>query len=301
MKHFKFFVAAALFIFTLMFSLGAFFLNSNNLNIDDFTHDSGENPFKFMRSFFSDEISVEKPINILVLGGDKVNKNTDTIIVVNLNPNDKSVKMLSIPRDTKVLISGKYRKINYAYPKGGAALAIKTIEKLTDLRIDYYVFINMKAFRQIVDLLGGLEYYVPQNMNYDDPSQNLNIHLKKGLQILDGKKAEYLVRYRKNYKDGDISRVKIQQDFIKELVKQKLKIQNIPKLKAVVEAVYDNIETDISLSDVLGFTSYIGKFTDNKIEAYTLPGKIGAGKNYWYYICNEEKTKELISGYFKAE
>ena len=103
---------------------------------------------------------------------------------------------MSIPRDTRVLIDNKYRKINFAYPYGGIELAAGTVSELLDVNIKYYIFVDTFAFRIIVDLLGGVDIDVPVNLDYDDPTQDLHIHLKKGLQHLDGEHAEQYVRFR---------------------------------------------------------------------------------------------------------
>ena len=152
-------------------------------------------------------------------------------MLVNINPGVPEISVMSIPRDTRVIIEGRVRKINFAYPRGGGELAVETVERLLETEIDHYVYIDLSVFRKAIDLLGGVEYYVPQNMYYDDPYQNLHIHLKKGYQLLDGRKAEYLVRYRKGYKNGDIGRIKVQQDFIRELIKQKVTVSNYPRLR----------------------------------------------------------------------
>jgi len=108
-----------------------------------------------------------------------------------------------------VKVNGKYMKINALIGKGGEKMVIDMVEDITGLPVDYYVTLNFKGFREIVDTLGGVEINVPFDMDYDDPYQNLHIHLKKGKQVLDGKKAEQFVRYRKATTTGKVMRMGI--------------------------------------------------------------------------------------------
>lgn len=174
-------------------------------------------------------------INVLVLGLDDDEKRSDVIALINYNPDENKMNILSIARDTRVKVNGKYMKINALIGKGGEKMVIDMVEDITGLPVDYYVTLNFKGFREIVDTLGGVEINVPFDMDYDDPYQNLHIHLKKGKQVLDGKKAEQFVRYRKGnhngegYEDGDLGRIKMQQLFMREFVNQKLKLKYLLK------------------------------------------------------------------------
>jgi len=243
----------------------------------------------------------EKPFNVLLLGGDEVYNNTDTIILANFNPSPLRVSLLSIPRDTKVIINGVTRKINFAYPKGGGALAMETVEKLLNVRIKYYVFIDIEAFRKIVDLLGGVEFYVPMDMYYEDPGQGLHINLKKGYQLLDGRKAEQLVRFRSGYRDADISRIKVQQDFIRAFIKQKLNIKYLPKIKEAAEVIFGNVETNMPLSEALNLITYLGEFDNDNIKIMTLPGYVSEKTPGWYFIPYKNNTKAIIQKYFNSQ
>lgn len=250
-----------------------------------------------------------EPFNVLLIGGDKVNKNADTMMLLNFNPETMNINIMSIPRDTKVTIERTARKINYAFPHGGVDLAVKTVSEFLDVEISYYVFTDTAAFRKIIDLLGGVEYYIPADMDYDDPTQNLHIHLKKGQQVLNGAKAEQFVRFRKpnkwnkeirKYYDGsDIKRTEAQQAFIRELMKQKLNLKYLPKLTSVINAVFDNVETNFSLNEVIKLSSYINKFSIEKVNFIQMPGTTYDVSPY-YFICDIEKTKQIISEHFSS-
>lgn len=253
----------------------------------------------------------KEPFNVLVLGGDRVAKNTDTMMLVNYDPATSGVSIMSIPRDTRVRVSGKYHKINYAYPHGGAKFAVNTVEDLLNVNIKYYVFVDTKAFRQIIDILGGVEFNVPVKMDYDDPTQNLHIHLEPGLQHLDGEKAEQFMRFRKpnngRYKDmkgyydgSDIKRIEAQQSFVKELIKQKANLLYLPRLNNIIDVVYENLETNLTLNEITKLVKGIKNFDAEDITTLTLPGTIQDGSP-WYYLCDPDKTAEVVRQYFNAK
>lgn len=249
---------------------------------------------------------LSKPFNVLILGGDKVNKNSDTIIVANIDCKSPKVTLLSIPRDTRVLVNDKMNKINSAYPRGGEKLAIKTVSDFLNIDISYYVYLDTKAFREIVDLFGGVDFYVPVDMDYDDPVQKLHIHLKKGQQHLDGDKSEQFMRFRhynsnkiNNYYDGsDINRINAQQNFMKAFIKQKLNIKYLTKVSEVIDTIYDNINTNINVNMVLENLMYFGTFDLNTIDMITLPGDAEYINGISYYLYNRKETYEIIKSYF---
>jgi LCP family protein required for cell wall assembly len=264
----------------------------------------------FVGDLFS-QLMPNQPVNILVLGGDKVNNNTDTIMLVNYNPSSAQMNILSIPRDTKVNIKGKgTEKINFAFPYGGAKLSVETVSNLLDVNIKYYVFVDTSAFRKIVDELGGVDYNIPANMDYDDPLQNLHIHLKKGQQHLDGAKAEQFMRFRQashsnkeisRYYDGsDLKRIDAQQNFIKEFIRQKVNIFYITKLNKIAGIIFSNIETNIKLNDALKMLQNIGKLKADTVQFFKLPGNSDYEAGGWYYIMDGKQAEEITKKYFNA-
>lgn len=261
------------------------------------------NPFKLSN----------EPVNILVLGGDRVAKNTDTIMLVNFSPATAKINILAIPRDTKVTVKGSgVPKINSAFPLGGPTLAVDTVNKLLNVKIKYYIFLDTVAFRKIIDILGGVDIDVPVDMVYDDPYQNLHVNLKKGLQHLDGEHAEQFVRFRhpNNYKNkevakfyngSDLNRIDAQQKFIKELIRQKVNIINITKLNDIVKEVFNNIETNLKLSDMLKMAQGIDKLSLSNVTMFKLPGNDDdEGAAGWYYTYDKAKTEEIIKQNFSS-
>lgn len=258
----------------------------------------------------SEEISgyrKNETVNLLVLGLDEEEKRTDVILLMNYSLNDGKLNILSVPRDTKVYIKGRAEKINALYAFGGVPAISGCIRKITGLSADYYITLNFKGFRKIIDTLGGVVFDVPINMHYDDPAQNLHIHLNKGRQVLNGKQAEGLVRFRKGnngnigYEDGDIGRIKVQQEFIKALIHQKLKFRYISKADEIFAILKEYMKTNIEISDVRYYLEGIKNFDYEQISSYTLPGDSVFQNGLWYFIYDKTKTQQLINDNFYNE
>jgi len=245
----------------------------------------------------------EAPLNLLVLGLDNDKTRCDVIMVFNFNPNTSKLKILSIARDTRVRYGSRYRKINTLYSMGGEKEVAEKVTQLTGLPVHYYVTMDFRGFRKIIDVLGGVEFYVPFSMHYDDPTQNLHIHLRKGRQLLDGRKAEQLVRYRKGnfgqgYQEGDIGRIRMQHEFVKELVRQKLSLKYISKLDELFAVIKEHVSTNITLNDITSQIENLMKINIDEIETYTIPGESRRINNVWYYIYDEEALKEMMESHF---
>lgn len=255
------------------------------------------------------------PVNFLVLIGDKEEANTDTMLLVNFNPSNCNLNILSIPRDTKVNAPGlKIPKANSLYSKkNGDKLVVETMEKMLDVNIGYYVYLNISTFRNIIDLLGGVEINVPIDMNYWDPTQNFRINLKKGLQRLDGEKAEQFLRYRqpneggfteeilKYYDGSDIKRIKAQQYFMKELIRQKMNIIYLPKVNEIIDTVYSNIETNITMAEITKLLKSVSDFRMENVKMFTLPGEPRMDDEIWYFIYDKDESLKITGEYFVSE
>lgn len=266
----------------------------------------------YLNSLFSELLdhlkSEESPVNVLLLGGDLVAGNSDTIMLVNYNPSNSRLNLLSIPRDTYVEVKGSsVNKINSAYPLGGGKLAVETVSRLLNVKIDYYVFISTKVFREIIDLLGGVDYYVPVDMHYEDPMQDLYIDLKKGQQHLNGKEAEGFMRFRQPstytkeiwefYDGSDEKRIEAQQNFIKELIRQKANIYTISKVDDILMTVFKNLDTNMDMNDALKLVPSASRLNINKVKMFKLPGT-SYESNFWYYQMDREETAKIINEYF---
>lgn len=254
---------------------------------------------------------------VLILGISTDQENvdlTDTIMVASYNPNTQKATLLSIPRDT---YTGKtpskataYEKINALYNrKHRPDETLDAVNRITGLDIKYYVVVKTEALIKLVDVIGGVKFDVPIDMDYDDTSQDLHIHLKAGEQILDGDKAEQLVRFRHNndystypveYGDNDTGRMRTQREFITQVLKQTLKPENIFKLGQILEVAHECVITNVSLSDAKDYIPYAVEFRTENLITGELPGT-NTNKNssgVWIFIHDTTQTKTLIKELF---
>ena len=214
---------------------------------------------------------------ILVSGVDDGNGGSDTNILVAVDTVNGYVYGVSIPRDSKAIIGGKAHKINYAYNKGGISLLADTVSEQLGVPVDYTVCVDLKGFTALVDAIGGIDFEVPINMNYDDPIQNLSIHQTKGYRLLSGDDAMQVLRYRhdnkKNgkmlgYADGDLGRIKTQQGLLKAMIEQLMSLKNITKVNEFIKVFNENVETDLSLQNMLWFAkqAFLGNSSGAKLD-----------------------------------
>jgi LCP family protein required for cell wall assembly len=247
-------------------------------------------------------------INILLLGKDdgdgdnlKVAQRSDAMLVASVNPEDKTINLLSIPRDTKVNIPGHkgYEKIAHAYFYGGSTLAVQTVEETLHIPIHYYVAIDWQAFIKIVDILGGVDLYVEQDMDYEDPYANLRIHLTKGYQHLDGQKAGEYVRFRHD-ELGDIGRVQRQQRLLKALSDDTLHLGTILKLPALANTIQQYVNTDMTLFTMAKLVNGLKGFKTGGLRAEMLPGNFVTIDGLSYWVLEQEQTKKLIERLFNS-
>lgn len=250
----------------------------------------------------------EPVVTCLFLG---VNGNlTDFIMLGQYNPNTREIALLSIPRDTNVGNNSVDGKINSAYSSRGMDKLKKQVTEITGIEIDYHVLFKTKILRQVVDKIGGVTVDVPINMNYDDPYQNLYIHLKKGTQKLTGSQAEQFCRFRKNnngsgYPGGDVERTKAQQKFIKAFIAELLKVDNISKIPDIINIVLEGTKTNVTLDVAKEYIDDVIALKTDRITTNTLPGSARMGKSplgymtsYYYY--DAEKTKTMVDEMFHS-
>lgn len=275
--------------------------NNNNNNNNNIIEEKQKNSYAIEKPIDevinTDKIEEKKNINLLILGTDESEKRSDVIIIASLNFKKKEINMLSIPRDTKVIINNRNRKINAALALKDEEYVVSMVEEITSIPISFYAVMNFKGFKNIVDIIGGVDFNVPRNMYYNDPYQNLNINLKKGMQYLDGEKAHQLVRFRK-YEDGDIGRIKVQQKFIKAFLAKLISMKNITKINSIIYEIMDNTKTDVKFSDIIKNINAIGIIKSENIKMFSLQGESKMVNGVSYYIYNVEKSKELIEENF---
>lgn len=255
-------------------------------------------------------------INFLVVGisgCEEDYKLADTIMVCSYDPKTQKASLLSIPRDTYV---GKNKekatasyKINAVYRNGeNIDGMVKAIEEIVGIEINNYVIIDTDALVDLVDAIGGVEFDVPINMKYDDVTQDLHIDLKAGYQKLNGKQAEWLVRFRHNndgtsysyeYGDNDIGRMRTQREFITATLKQTMKPENLLKITKIAQIGFDNIKTNMSFDTIKDYLPYAVSFNTENLQTGTLPGTPEKCNGVWIYTVNKKETVKIVDELFK--
>ena len=231
---------------------------------------------------------------VLILGRDTGGGgNTDTMLLASYDVTNQKATVMSIPRDTMVNIPYDVKKINGVYnyygggDKGIQAL-YKEISQLVGFEPDFQVIVEWEAVGEIVDAMGGVWFDVPRDMDYEDPYQDLSIHLDKGYQLLNGEQAMGVVRFRdgvNGYSTGDIGRIETQQAFLKAMVEQLLKLENVPKINRLIEVFQNNVTTDLSLENIFWFAkaAILGGLKVEDVNFVTMPANYSAHAYSRYY------------------
>jgi len=189
------------------------------------------------------------PFSVLMLGvdereGDK--GRSDTMIVLTVNPNNNSVKMLSIPRDTRTEIIGKGKedKINHAYAFGGVSMAMDTVENFLDIPIDYYIQVNMEGFMKMVDAVGGVTVQNDLDFTQD------GFHFAKGKLTLNGAEALSYTRMRKEDPQGDFGRQTRQRQIIEGIVKEGASLSSLTRFSDIFTVLGKNVKTNLTFDQI---------------------------------------------------
>ncbi|MEA4816956.1 MAG: LCP family protein [Lachnospiraceae bacterium] len=276
---------------------------------------SESNGVSLMDSLFKKSLKM----NVAVFGTDADGTRTDVIFVLHYDSKQKSIGMLSVPRDTYVEITPEITemmeeegrsylspcKINAVHAYGGkdgngSKYAVMQLEDILGIDIDHYVKIDLVAFKEIVDAIGGVDVVVPEGIYHYDPDPDLNIDLrdKTGEQHLNGAEALQLVRYR-GYPQADIQRVSTQQDFLKAMAKKILNTDSILKnIPEYIEIAMKYVKTDVPLSDAIKYSNYISEIDLDKITMETLPGVAQNINGPSYYILDKSGTALLVDKIF---
>jgi polyisoprenyl-teichoic acid--peptidoglycan teichoic acid transferase len=245
---------------------------------------------------------IEDNVSILFIGIDDSegrgqgaeNSRSDALILATLNVETKTIKTLSIPRDSYVYIPYKNRKdkITHAHAYGGTLATIETVEELLDIPVDYYVRMNFDAFIDVVDALGGITAEVPYDVLELDEHENFSVNLKKGTQKLNGSEALALARTRKQ--DNDIERGKRQQEILKAIAVQAAKPTSILKYDDVLDAVSDNMKTNMTFSEMKSFLNYLSNGAP-RIDSVYLAGSDDMSTGIYYYQLEDESLNDAKS------
>lgn len=265
-----------------------------------------------------------RPVNILVLGvkvltsdvGDNspqtqelgyhalvnsLNGLSDTMLLLRFDPETKKVTVLSIPRDTRTFVEGHgITKINAANAEGGPALSAKAVSDLLNgVAIDRYVRINVQGVEKLVDALGGVSVYVPQDLKYQDDSQHLYINLKAGRHHLSGAQVLQLLRFRHD-ENGDIGRIQRQQIVMRALMEQALSPATVTRIPQLLSVIQSHTDTNLNLEELMALVSFGVQTQRSNVEMLLVPGDFSSPEEYKasYWLPDEERIKTMMAKHF---
>lgn len=262
------------------------------------------------------EVQPDEPFNILILGTDaglledgrRGARRSDTMMLASYDPLTGGLSILAVPRDTYAeipvdeldeqlhrYIRENPTKIAHTHAFGGPAVSMATVGKLLGVPVHRYVRVNLDAFVNIIDLMGGVHICVPKPMHYEDPYQDLYIHLQPGCRILNGHEAMQYARYRQ---DSDLARIARQQEIIKALIQRGLDLGIVPRLGQIVNEIVRQVDTNLSEGELLSLvgvaTRMAAGFSPDELVMKTIPGRDGWMKGVYYWLHDEQGTRELV-------
>ena len=246
----------------------------------------------------SSEYQLSRPMTILVMGiaSSDFTGPSDTMLLLRIDPTNNSTRVLSIPRDTLVLFPGmdELAKISLANARGGPAFAARMVSRtLNNVSIDRYVRINSDAFQVLVDLLGGVEVFVPQRMVYKDTSQKLEINLDPGWQTLNGHQAQQFARFR-NSEIGDVARIQRQQALLKALRDRLTSPVIVPQLPHLTSIMQNYVDTNLSLVEMLALVNFCSGVDQENFQMVLLPGSLSPlskdPSSYWLDQAGQDRV-----------
>lgn len=237
-------------------------------------------------------------IQVLVMGKDRAAGLTDVLMIASLDTKKNTLHLLQIPRDTYAAYTdGSYKKINGAYAKLGGEGVASFLSDHMGIPIDYYACIDLDVLGEMVDAMGGVRMNVPSDMHYDDPAQNLHIHLNAGEQVLDGETAQMFVRFRSGYARADVDRMDAQKIFLSALAKQAKENLSLSQTISLVCKCFGKIKTNMNLSDAITCAKVLRRVELSELHMATLPGspaRTGKDSGAWYYVLNKAATEKLL-------
>lgn len=233
----------------------------------------------------------------LVAGTDQISNNTDTIMVGSFDTVNGKLNIVSIPRDTLINIQHEVKKANAAYHYANyykdiegssyygtdpvTSMRKELVKSMLGFDVDKYVLVNLEAAEEVVDAIGGVEFDLPQDMNYDSKRQDLHIHLNKGPQTLSGEQFVQVMRFRSSYAGGDLERIEMQHKLLRALADQMLTLGNVPNISKVAQIVADNMQTDMNTENIIYFIKEFLKLDKDDIQFLTMP-KLNTGSVFGY-------------------
>ena len=246
----------------------------------------------------------ENVYTFVILAYDQLEANTDTILVGRMDIDAGTLDMVNIPRDTLVNVSWGVKKLSsvLASEHGEMERFLEHLSNLVGFTADCYAIVNIQAVEKLVDCIGGVSYNVPRDMDYDDPSQDLYIHIPKGEQRLNGDEAVKVLRFREGnngtgYPNGDLGRIATQQDFLKSIAAQFLTLGNIPNMSNAIEIFQSNVKTDMTANNIAFFLHEFLKLDKDNVRFHTLPGRGVMIRGGSYLEVDLDQWVEIVNSY----
>ena len=236
---------------------------------------------------------------LLIVGKDVAGLNTDTMMLCRYDSIEHKMNICSLPRDTLVNIKASVKKLNNVYAANDANIdaLMDGVKDVTGFRPDNYVLIDTKVFVQVIDAMGGVDFDVPVNMNYEDFVQDLYIHINKGYQHLDGTQTMQVFRFRHTYANGDLGRIDVQHDLIKACAGQWLQLGNWNKLLPAAKIILDNADTNLSYGNMQWYAKEFMKMSIEDISFMTLPNTGCMIRNLSYVSINVDDWITMVNTY----
>lgn len=271
-------------------------------------------------NFNPDDVRRKDFYTFLVLGKDVSGYNTDVFMLISFDVGNHAISVMQIPRDTYVETDGSQYKINALYAHMRSKARSSSTAKLSETEllhagmkgvagvlqdnlnifIDYYVIMDLQGFRNIVDSIGGVYMYVPQDMVYSDPEQNLYINLKQGYQTLNGEEAEQFVRYRKGYAMQDLTRIEAQKLFMSALVNQVKAKLSVTTVANIAQQAWEYVDTSLSAADLVYFAKEFFAVDNANIAMLTCPGEATYVGRASYYVVHRAELLYMINQYYNV-
>lgn len=235
---------------------------------------------------------------ILLTGADDAGGGSDTNLLARFDAGNKRIDLVSLPRDTLLHTERASNKLNFAYASGGMERLRADVENLLGVPVDFAVTVRLDGFVALIDRIGGVDFDVPRDMDYDDPAQNLHIHLARGVQHLDGRRAMEVARWRRNndgtgYADADIGRIATQQALLRAVMAQAARLRNAP---ALAQVFFESVSTDLSLGNLVWLAGEALSIGAEGVTFHTLPGD---GTGYYrresVYVLDPDATLALVN------
>ena len=240
----------------------------------------------------------EDPVKrFLIFGCDESGALTDTILLAARNAKTGELRVLQIPRDTYAeYTAGSYRKLNGALRALGSEKCKAFFSRALGVRIHWFASLDLKCVPLLVDAIGGVDLEIPMDMDYSDPAQGLEIHIKQGWQHLNGQDALSYIRYRSGYVTADLGRMQAQQCFLRAFAEKCQTLSAATFMKMFFIAT-PHMKTDLPIHEAIALSQGFGKFGVENLTFETVPGRAIKGKSgAWYFVLSREGTRKAVNG-----